>query len=68
MYFKRRAKGLAGMPALVPGAWKSASPDAVLGAVVMFVAMPLLALSAAAVCVLELVRWWFARSVVAFTP
>jgi uncharacterized iron-regulated membrane protein len=64
MYFKRRAKGLSGMPALVPGAWKSASPYAVLGAVVMFVAMPLLALSAAVVAVAELGGWWLKRRVV----
>ena len=61
MYFKRRAKGLAGMPALVPGAWKSASPYAVLGAV----AMPLLALSAALVAVAELGGWWFKRRALA---
>jgi uncharacterized iron-regulated membrane protein len=65
MYFKRRAKGLAAMPALVPGAWKSASPYAVLGAVVMFVAMPLLALSAALVAVVELGGWWFKRRALA---
>jgi uncharacterized iron-regulated membrane protein len=65
MYFKRRAKGLSGMPALLPGAWKSASPYAVLGALAMFVCMPLLAMSAAVVGVAELGVWWFKRQTVA---
>jgi uncharacterized iron-regulated membrane protein len=65
MYFKRRAKGLAGMPALVPGAYQSASPYAVLGAVVMFACMPLLALSAVLVALAELGGWWLKRSVLA---
>ena len=61
MYFKRRARGVSGMPTLLPGAWKSTSPYAVLGALVMFLCMPLLALSAALVGVAELGGWWFQR-------
>lgn len=53
MFFKRRQPGSIGLPRLLPGAWKSASPAAWLMAVVMFAAMPLLALSAAIVLTLE---------------
>ena len=65
MYFKRYAKGARGMPVLLPGAWKSASPYALVGTLVMFVCMPLLALSGALVGVVELVRWWLQRKAAA---
>jgi uncharacterized iron-regulated membrane protein len=54
MFFKRRRAGLLGLPKLLPGAWRTVSPGtAVLGAALCAL-MPLLAISAAAVLVLEL--------------
>jgi uncharacterized iron-regulated membrane protein len=54
MFFKRRRAGLPGLPKLLPGAWRAVPPGAVvLGAALCFV-MPLLAISAAVVLVLEL--------------
>lgn len=53
MFFKRRQAGSLGLPRLLPGAWKSASIGTWLSAAVMAVAMPLLALSAAVVVLLE---------------
>ena len=61
MYFQRRARGLSGLPALLPGAWKSVSPWAALGGLVMLLALPLLAASAALVLLLELTLAWRAR-------
>jgi len=61
MYLKRRARGASGLPALMPGAWRSASPYAVLGTLVMFLFMPLLAFSAALVAAIEAGAWWFKR-------
>lgn len=53
MYFKRRAQGLRGLPAVARDAWKSVSPWAWGGALLMLVAMPLLALSSIAVAGIE---------------
>ena len=53
MYFKRRTQGLSGMPAVMKGAWKSVPLGAWLGGVFMLAAMPLLAMSAAAVVLIE---------------
>ena len=61
MYFQRRALGLVGLPKLLPGAWRSVSPWAGLGGLVMLVAMPLLAASAAVVVLAEIWLGWRAR-------
>jgi uncharacterized iron-regulated membrane protein len=53
MYFKRRKQGLAGMPAVMKGAWKALPWGVWLGGVLMLVAMPLLTISAAAVLLVE---------------
>jgi len=58
MYFQRRALGLVGLPKLLPGAWRSVSPWAGLGGLVMLVAMPLLAASAAVVVLAEIWLGW----------
>lgn len=54
MYFKRRRLGMAGLPPVAPGAWKSVSPWAWGGALAMLAAMPLMALSAIGVVIMEL--------------
>jgi uncharacterized iron-regulated membrane protein len=61
MYFQRRALGLVGLPKLLPGAWRSVSPWAGLGGLVMLVAMPLLASSAALVVLAEIWMGWRMR-------
>ena len=61
MYFQRRARGLVGLPKLLPGAWRSVSLWAGLGGLVMLVAMPLLAASAAVVVLAEIWMGWRAR-------
>jgi uncharacterized iron-regulated membrane protein len=61
MYFQRRARGLAGLPKLLPGAWKSVSPWAGLGGLLILVALPLLAASAAVVVLAEIAMAWRAR-------
>lgn len=53
MFFRRRRTGTTGLPPLVPGAWRSVSAAACVTAVVMLVAMPLLAISAACVVLAE---------------
>jgi uncharacterized iron-regulated membrane protein len=55
MFFKRRRAGLLGLPKLLPGAWRTVSPGVVVVGVALCALMPLLAISAAAVVVLELV-------------
>jgi uncharacterized iron-regulated membrane protein len=55
MFFKRRRTGTFGLPGLLPSAWKSMSPAMWIVAASLCVAMPLLAISAAMVLVLELV-------------
>ncbi len=61
MFFKRRRAGLAGLPKLLPGAWRSAPPAAMLIAIGLCALMPLLALSAAALAVLEAALAWRRR-------
>jgi uncharacterized iron-regulated membrane protein len=53
MFFKRRKNGTFGLPKLLPGAWRSMPLLAYPIGVAMCVTMPLLALSAAGVLVLE---------------
>lgn len=53
-FLKRRQPGSFGLPRLLPGAWKSASAASWLTAAILCVAMPLLALSAAAVIAMEM--------------
>lgn len=62
MYFKRRAKGAAGLPRLVPGAWRSLSPVAIVATLFMLVSMPLLTMSGAVVAAIETILWWRARA------
>lgn len=54
MFFKRRKAGTSGLPKLLPGAWRSASPIIWLIAAMLCVTMPLLALSGAMVVLLEI--------------
>ena len=54
MFFKRRQPGTLGLPRLLPGAWKSASVATWAAAAMLCVAMPLLALSATLVLIVEL--------------
>jgi uncharacterized iron-regulated membrane protein len=53
MYFKRRKQGLSGLPSVMKGSWKSVPWAAWLGGAFMLVAMPLLAMSAAVVVLIE---------------
>jgi len=53
MFFKRRREGGLGLPALLPGAWRAASPLALAGSVLLCALLPLLAVSAAALLVCE---------------
>jgi uncharacterized iron-regulated membrane protein len=58
MFFKRRQASSAFLPALLPGAWRSVSPWAVLGGAFMLLAMPVLALSAVPLALLEAWLGW----------
>jgi uncharacterized iron-regulated membrane protein len=58
MFFKRRQASSAFLPALLPGAWRSVSPWAVLGGAFMLVAMPVLAMSAVPLAMLEAWLGW----------
>lgn len=62
MYFKRRARGLQGLPRLVPGAWRSTPMGAIVAAALLCAVMPLLAWSAIVVAALEGGLAWRARS------
>ena len=53
MYFKRTRAERLGLPALLPGSWRAASPLALLGSVALCALLPLLAISAGVVLVLE---------------
>ena len=53
MVFKRTRSGGPGLPALLPNAWRSASPLGLLGGVALCALLPLLAISAAVVLALE---------------
>jgi uncharacterized iron-regulated membrane protein len=57
MFFKRRKAGTSGLPKLLPGAWHATPVAAWISAAVMCAAMPLLAVSAACVVVLEAVLY-----------
>jgi uncharacterized iron-regulated membrane protein len=54
MFFKRRGPESFGLPPLLPGAWKSAPSGAWIVAAIMFLMMPLLALSAVVVAAIEI--------------
>lgn len=54
MFFKRRKAGSFGLPKLLPGAWKSTPIAAGMFAVFLCSVMPLLAISAACLAVLEI--------------
>lgn len=53
MFYKRTRAGRLGLPALLPGAWRAASPAALIGTVALCGLLPLLALSASALLLLE---------------
>lgn len=55
MVFKRRRRGRLGLPQMQAGAWKSAPAGAWVAAVALCALMPLLALSAAGVVLIEIV-------------
>lgn len=69
MFFKRRAVRSLGLPRLLPGAWKSTPIAAWVGAVALCALMPVLAISAAVVVILEIWmhRPWRVRNVVVNT-
>lgn len=58
MFFKRRRAGLAGLPKLVPGAWRAVLPAAVALGIGLCALMPLLAVSALLVAALEAALGW----------
>lgn len=58
MFFKRRQASSAFLPAVLPGAWRSVSPWAVLGGAFMLVAMPVLTMSAVPLALLEAWLGW----------
>jgi uncharacterized iron-regulated membrane protein len=55
MFFKRRRDGQVGLPKLLPGAWRATPPAAAVLGIGLCALMPLLALSAAVLAVLEVV-------------
>lgn len=58
MFFKRRASGSSIWPVVLSGAWRSVSPWAWLGGAFMLVAMPVLAISAVPVALVEVWSAW----------
>ncbi|CAL60293.1 putative iron-regulated membrane protein [Herminiimonas arsenicoxydans] len=54
MFFKRRKTGSLGLPKLLPGAWKAMPVGGWICAACLFVAMPLLAISSAALATIEI--------------
>jgi uncharacterized iron-regulated membrane protein len=68
MYLKRRKPGSLALPPLPAGAWRSASPAAWLSALGLCALMPLLAVSAAALIVLEIILAASARKQPAAAP
>ncbi len=58
MFFKRRKSGTSIFPALLPGAWLSVSPWAIVGGALMLLAMPVLAMSSAPVALIEIWLGW----------
>jgi uncharacterized iron-regulated membrane protein len=65
MFFKRRRAGLAGLPKLVPGAWRAAPLLAVVLGLALCALMPLLALSACVVAAIEAALGWRSRQAAA---
>lgn len=63
MYFKRRQRGMAGLPGLLPQAWRSVSPWAWGGTALLLLALPLLALSSLVVLAIEALLWQRRRQV-----
>jgi hypothetical protein len=61
MFFPRRRPGLAGLPPLLPGAWRAAPPAAVALAIGLCALMPLLAFSTAVLAALEAGLAWRRR-------
>jgi uncharacterized iron-regulated membrane protein len=61
MFFKRRRAGGAGLPKLVPGAWRAAPPAAVVLGLGLCALMPLLALSACVLAAIEAALGWRRR-------
>jgi uncharacterized iron-regulated membrane protein len=61
MFFKRRRAGGAGLPKLVPGAWRAAPPAAVVLGLGLCALMPLLALSACVLAAVEAALGWRRR-------
>lgn len=55
MFFKRRRAGIAWLPRLLPGAWRSLPPLAMLLGLALCALMPLLAISSVALVVVEVV-------------
>jgi uncharacterized iron-regulated membrane protein len=53
MFFKRRRAGLAGLPKLLPGAWRSAPVGAIILGIGLCALLPLLALSTLGLAVVE---------------
>lgn len=68
MFFKRWRKGASALPTLLPGAWRAVSVSMVLVTIVLCVAMPLLALSAAGVALIEVAMRVMARGKPAGKP
>jgi uncharacterized iron-regulated membrane protein len=58
MFFKRRRAGQLGLPRLVPGAWRAAPPAGIILGLGLCALMPLLALSAAVLVVVEAALGW----------
>ena len=63
MYFKRRQRGVAGLPGLLPQAWGSVSAWAWGGSALLLLALPLLALSSMVVLAIEAVLWQRRRQI-----
>lgn len=61
MFFKRRKSSAAVFPVLLPGAWLSVSPWAIWGGALMLVAMPVLAMTAVPVAMIEAWLGWRQR-------
>jgi uncharacterized iron-regulated membrane protein len=68
MYFKRRQRGMAGLPVLLPQAWRSVSPWAWGGTALLLLALPLLALSSLVVLAIEALLWQRRRQVATAGP
>lgn len=58
MFFKRPRQNFLGLPRLLPGAWRATPIGAVVTGVLLCIAMPLLAASAAVVALVEILLAW----------